>query len=107
MSELSDEQWCVLDLLMRSRKQGVSAINRHELLRNATLPQGVSVKLLWAALTMPADVIKWTASQQDFSITERGAALYNFRFGKGKEPATPTQIADAVICLPGPEHYTQ
>jgi hypothetical protein len=103
---LSDEQWCLLDLLMRARQKGISRLSRMEVLHSPGLPQGVSVKLAWAALTMPSDLMAWHG-QHDFSITERGAAIFNFRFGKGTEPAVPTQIADVVICLPGPEHYAQ
>lgn len=104
MSDLSDEQWCLLDLLMRARQKGVQRLSRMELLHNTALPQGASVKLAWAALTMPKELVTWHG-QHDFSITEKGAAIYNFKFGKGTDPAVPTQVADAVIYLPGPEHY--
>ncbi|WP_354265379.1 hypothetical protein [Bradyrhizobium sp. JR18.2] len=93
----------MLDLLMRARQKGVHRLNRMEVLHNATLPQNASVKLTWAALTMPKELVTWHG-QHDFSITEAGAQLYNTRFGHGSNP-TPTKVADAVICLPGPEHY--
>ncbi len=95
---LSDEQWCVLDLLMRARQKGVHRLNRMEVLHNTALPQGASIKLVWAALTMP--------KEHDFAITDAGAQIYNLRFGNGSNP-TPTQVADVVICLPGPEHYAR
>lgn len=100
---LSDEQWLVLDLLMRAKQKGVDRLNRMEVLHNTALPQGASLKLVWAALTMPGELLVWHG-KHDFSITDAGAQLYNLRFGNGSNP-TPTKMADAVICLPGPEHY--
>lgn len=103
--DLSDPQWLVLDLLMRSRQTGVSRLNRQEMLTSPTLPQGAAIKLTWAALTMPKDLVNWV-SHNDFEITEAGVQLYNLRFGNGSDPQ-PTQVADAVICLPGPDHYSR
>src|SRR5580700_156674 len=100
---LSDEQWCILDLLMRARQKGVHRLNRMEVLHNTALPQVASIKLVWAALTMPREVVTWFG-QHDFEITEAGVRLFNLRFGNGSNPM-PTKVADAVICLPGPEHY--
>lgn len=56
---LSDEQWCVLDLLMRARQKGVRRLNRQEALNSSQIPQGAAVKLTWAALTMPKDLMIW------------------------------------------------
>lgn len=103
--KLSDEQWCVLDLLMRARQKGVHSLNRRELLFNATLPQRVSVRLTWALLTLPKDLVT-CQNEHIFMITDAGVSLYNLRFGKGTKNPTPSTIADHVICLPGPEHYT-
>jgi hypothetical protein len=103
MTDLSDEQWLVLDLLMRARQKGVSKLNRMELLHNSALPQGVSLKLTWSALTMPKEFLVWHG-QHDFAITDAGVQLYNLRFGNGSNP-TPTTVADSVIYLPGPDHY--
>jgi hypothetical protein len=100
--KLSDEQWCLLDLLMRSRQKGVHTLNRTELLRGSMLPQGAALKLTWAALTMPNDLVAWSGDH-DFSITEAGVSLYNLRFGM----QMPTAVADAVICLPGPDSRIQ
>ena len=97
---LSDEQWLILDLLMRARQKGVHRLSRMELLSAAQVPQDVRMRLTWAALTMPKDLVEWVG-QHDFSITDCGVATYDFRFGK-----KPTDIADSVISLPGPEHYT-
>lgn len=97
--KLTDEQWCLLDLLMRSRSKGVHRLNRHELLSSATLPQLAAIRLMWGALVMPAELIEWH-SKHDFSITAAGVSLYNLRFGKAGVPPTPMHVADAVICLP-------
>jgi hypothetical protein len=35
---LSDEQWCVLDLLMRARQKGVQRLSRAEVLHSETMP---------------------------------------------------------------------
>ena len=100
---LSDEQWIILDFLMRARQKGIHQLNRMEVLHNKTLPQGLSLKLTWAALTMPKELLEWE-THHDFSITEAGVQLYNLRFGNGSNPV-PTKIADTVICLPGPDKY--
>lgn len=100
--DLSDEQWCVLDLLMRARKQGVKVLNRMEMLSTKALPDGVKMKLTWAALTMPKELVTWVG-RHDFSITDAGAQVYNLRFNTPE----PTQIADAVIYLPGPTATVQ
>jgi hypothetical protein len=98
MNNLSDEQWLVMDLLMRARQKGVDRLNRMELLHNQNMPQGVLLKLTWAALTMPGDLVTWHG-QHDFSITEKGVAMFNAMFKK------PTPVADSVICLPGPDSH--
>lgn len=95
--KLSDEQWCLLDLLMRAKQRGVERLSRMELLSSKELPQGAALKLTFAALVMPKELVTWHG-QHDFAITPAGASLYNLRFDTPK----PTQIADAVICLPGP-----
>jgi hypothetical protein len=101
---LTDEQWCFLDLLMRSRQKGISKINRLELLHSQSLPQHAALKLTFAALTIPSELVTMIG-QHDFSITDDGVSLYNLRFGSAAKTATPTNIADNVIYLPGPEHY--
>jgi hypothetical protein len=105
---LNDAQWCVLDMLMRAREKGVHVLNRMELLSSPSIPQGAAMKLTFAALTIPGELVEWQG-KHDFSITEAGVSLYNLRFGTGASPATPTDVADNVICLPdlsspGPRH---
>lgn len=111
MIELSDVQWVTLDLLMSARKRGVTKLNRTEILfaHDSKIPVGLRVKMVMAALLMPKDIIHWHPGEQDFSITEKGAAFYNAKFGKvEKDKITdpePTGIAELVICLPGPDYY--
>jgi hypothetical protein len=62
------------------------------------------VRLVWVAVTMPSELLTWHG-QHDFSITEKRAAILNFKFGGTSAAAQPTKVADAVIRLPGPEHY--
>lgn len=51
--DLSDEQWCLMDLLVRSRQRGIDRLNRLEVLATNELPKGVALKLIFGALTMP------------------------------------------------------
>lgn len=94
--KLSDEQWCFLDLLMRAKECGIDRISRMELLASPTLPMDAKMRLTWAALVMPIDLVKMIG-KHDFQITDAGVSLYRLRFG---QKVTPTQIADHVICLP-------
>lgn len=101
---LSDEQYLVLDLLMRVRQKGVSHINRLELINSPSLPDVAKIRLTFAALSMPKGLVTWV-SQHNFMITDEGVTIYNLRFGNGAKMPEPSAIADAIICLPGPEHY--
>jgi hypothetical protein len=92
--DLSDEQWCLLDLLHHASEKGSPVIHRSELLQSADIPQMAAVKLTWAALTMPDGLVQWTG-KDTFKATERGLAAFRFRFGR-----KPSPVADAVICLP-------
>jgi hypothetical protein len=105
MNDLTDVQWCVMDLLMRARQKGIHRLNRIELLHSKGIPQGASLKLTFAALTMPKEFVTWVG-QHDFAITDAGVQFYNLRFGNGSNPQ-PTEVADSVIYLPGPEHYAK
>jgi hypothetical protein len=96
---LSDEQWCFLDLLMRAKNKGVSRINRHELLRSQALPDMARVKLVFAGLTIPTTLVIMHG-QHDFEITDEGVRQYNAKFGTEGEPAEPTRAADMIIALP-------
>ena len=64
---LSDAQWCFLDLLMRAKSTGIDRINRMELLKSSSLPQSAALKLTFAALTIPADLVQMIG-QHDFRI---------------------------------------
>lgn len=94
--KLSDEQWCFLDLLMRARERGIAKLSRMEILNSPSIPQGAAIKLVWAALTIPKELVMMIG-QHDFQITDAGVSLYRLRFG---QKVTPTQIADHIICLP-------
>lgn len=94
--DLSDEQWCFLDLLMRAKERGVDRLSRMEILHSSSLPQAAAMKLTWAGLTMP-DGLVTMIGQHDFQITDAGVSLYRLRFG---QEVKPTEVADAVICLP-------
>lgn len=83
---------------MRSRERG-APLNRLEMLHNSVFPQGVTVRLTWGLLTLPDAFVTWRDAH-NVDLTEAGVAVYNMRFGK-----VPSMVADAVICLPGPEHY--
>lgn len=93
MENLSDIQWCALDLLMRAKQKGASRINRHELLYSSPVPDGVKIKLVWALLTMPHQLVK-IHGEHDFEITTKGEQLFNMMFNK------PTKAADVIIALP-------
>lgn len=110
-AEFRDIEWATLDLLMSARKRGINKLNRTEILfaQNSKIPTVLRAKIVMSALLMPKDIIHWHPGEQDFSITEKGAALYNAKFGKVEkdkivEPV-PTEIVDLVICLPGPDYY--
>lgn len=89
---LTDEQWCMLDLLMRARQKGVPAISRREILES-DLPAGVRVRIVFQALLIPLELME--EKPEGFVISEAGAEFFNQRF-----PMGPTHIADAIIALP-------
>jgi hypothetical protein len=93
MTDLSDAQWCALDLLARAKAKGADRVNRLELLHNSPLPVAVNGKIVFALLTMPAALVM-LHGQHDFEITEEGLKAYTEKFGK------PSAVADAIILLP-------
>lgn len=101
---LTDEQWCFLDMLMRARAKGITKLNRLELLNSTEVPSDVLIKLTFAALTMSAG-LTLLEGKHDFSITESGVSLYNLKFGQLREAVLADAVANSVICLPGPERY--
>lgn len=94
-SELTDAQWCFLDLLMRAKQRGIGALNRKEILYNNALPQQVACKLVFGGLLMMAEDIV-TEGVQGISITPKGEALYKLKFGG----SGTTEMADQTILLP-------
>lgn len=99
MTELSDAQWCFLDLLARAKSKGVTRVNRLELMNSPALPDMAKVGLVWAALTMPKEFVI-LHGQHDFELTDAGLRVFNAKFGKGEAAAKPTAIADQIIMLP-------
>lgn len=98
--ELSDEEWCVLDLLMRSKELDVPFLTRQHILSSEALPDGVKVKLTFKLLTLSGS--PWVHHEKagdKFSITEAGAQLYTARFGKACKTLHASPALD-VICLP-------
>lgn len=97
MQELSDMQLLLLDMLMRARSMGVHSVSRTELLfGNERIPASLRAKLVMTALLMDKRYVTWVTNN-DFSITEQGVALYKFAVGQAAEG---TPVADSVICLP-------
>jgi len=94
MADLTDAQWCVLDLLLRAKRRGVSQVNRHELLHTAAIPDAVKLQLVFAALTLASGDYVALRGQHDFEITPAGETLFNAKFGQ------PSNAADIVIALP-------
>ncbi len=74
---LTDEQWCILDLLMRARDKG-APLSRLELLTNK-----------WALLTMPEAFVTWDGPH-NVTITDVGSAVYRLRFGRRTLPQLTT-----------------
>lgn len=97
--DLTDAQWCFLDLLVRARQKGASRVSRMEILNSPWMPVEARVRLTFAALTIPAELVV-LHGQHDFELTDEGQRAYDLRFGVGQRPARPTSIADMVIALP-------
>jgi len=92
MENLTDIQWCALDLLMRSKQKGCAIVSRKEMLYSAQIPDGLKVKLTWAMLTMPNNFV--THHGSDFEISAKGERVFNAMFKK------PTTMGDVIIALP-------
>lgn len=96
MSDLDDIGWCVLDLLMAARRSGAVWVNRMELLGNERIPSGLRVKLVFRALLMANGEFVRMHGEHDFEITERGAEVFELRFGK-----SASGIPEGMLALPG------
>lgn len=95
--ELSDAQWLVLDLLVRAREAGVQRLSRQELLANESVPATLRIRLAFAALMMPSDVVRWIG-EHEFEITDAGAEVFNQRYKRA------SRMADIIIYLPDRSH---
>jgi len=92
MENLTDIQWCALDLLMRSKQKGCPIVSRSELLHSSSVPEGVRIKIVWALLTMPDGLV--THRGYDFEISDKGMRVFNAMFKK------PSTMGDVIIALP-------
>lgn len=99
MAELSDAQWCFLDILVRARRRGITRVHRHEIL-NSALPDAAKVQLVFGGLLIANGDLVAMHGAHEFEITEQGLRAYNTRFGKGEAAAQPSHVADLVIALP-------
>jgi hypothetical protein len=99
MADLSDSQWCFLDILVRARRRGITRVHRHEIL-NSGLPDTAKVQLVFGGLLIANSDLVAMHGAHEFEITERGLRAYNTRFGKGEAAARPSHVADLVIPLP-------
>lgn len=93
-TELSDAQWCFLDLLMRAREKGVGRLNRLELFKADNLPEHALLKFVWAGLELANTDFVDMPTEHDFEITDAGVQIFNLRFNR-----PPTKVADHVIAL--------
>lgn len=94
MIELSDIEWCLLDLLLRAKRKGVRRVNRLELLKTGALPDKVKLQLVYTAMVMSNGEYVALHGQHDFEITSKGEQIFLARF------ARPSPAADSIIALP-------
>lgn len=92
MTNLSEIQWLALELLMRAKQKGAPVVSRKELLYSANVPDEIKVKLTWAMLKMPDELVIHRGT--DFEISAKGELLFNAMFNK------PSTVADVIIALP-------
>lgn len=92
--DLTDIQWCVIDLLIMARIRGLAKVSRLEMLGAQSIPLQLRLRLVFAALTMPSHLV--TVDGADFCVTDDGISLYRLRF----DDSAPTRIADVFISMP-------
>ncbi len=100
LPNLTDVQWCFLDLLVRAKQKGVNRVSRTELLYSPGLPDDVKVRLVFGGVLIADGDLVILHGTNEFEITERGLRVFNAKFGKGDKAAQATKVADAVIALP-------
>lgn len=98
--ELSDAQWCFLDLLARAKSKGVDRVTRAELLATPMLPDSAKIQIVFGGLLLSTGDLVTLHKSDEFEITEAGLRAFNTKFGKGEAAAKPSKIADVVIALP-------
>ena len=98
IQDLTDIQWCALDILLRAKQKGCAIVSRKELLHASALPDAVKVKLVFAMLVMPDGLVNHHGN--DFEISPAGESLYMLKHGtKGA-----SRIPDTIISLPDRSH---
>ena len=78
---MTDAQKIILHLCMEADKRGRNAawITRQSMMDGKTVPVPAGVRLVWAALTMPENVLEWSADGQSFRLTTGAIASISSR----------------------------
>lgn len=100
--ELTGVQWMVLDLLASAGHAGYPYVHRQQILNSSKISDTAKARLVWAALTMPDDLID-IRNKDEFHLTELGKAALAMRFGfvRGDGIENPTGPgADLVLDMP-------
>ena len=88
---LTDNQYLVLDILMRAQRAGIDRLSRKELLYGTSLPLHAACILTFAALVMPKGLLVWH-NENEFSISPAGEEAYLRRFGCIPESETGDSV---------------
>lgn len=78
---LYDQQWLVLELLMRARRRRQLVIDRRDLFDSAEIHHTQAARLVFAAQHMPKALIRWTG-ENTFTLTDEGVAFCRKTFAK-------------------------
>lgn len=78
MTELTNAQWYVLDLVIDS---GATYIARSAILENNPFPEEVRQVLMDAVLTMPDGVLEWTPDERGFRASRYGRIIFEKKYG--------------------------
>jgi len=72
----TDEQKLILHICREAEKRGRASawISRDDMLNGKTVPAGVGMKLVWAALTMPKGILEWSPDEQHFRLSNAASA---------------------------------
>lgn len=98
MTPITDEQWLVLDLLVRAERKGVKSISHAGLARAKQLSVEARAKILDGALTMPEGYLTWRGNDE-FAIAQAGIQAH--ADWEAEHPASAATVKHAVL-LPAP-----